>query len=293
MRTGRTTRRSSSTASPRYVRISTAGGHHVGTYGDSAMGVVIGQLQVYSQGGAAVVSPQVLNFGSIAAGTTRQLTFDIENQSGSPLNISFIVPLGLGNPFVVADPTGAITVAAGQARTVQVVFTPTEVGTYEAMRIGVIGDLGVKYIMCNGSSYVAGTPDLKLSASALNFGTGYLPVGGGAIAEPLVLPVTVSNLGDVALAVSSIVTETTAGPGDAAYSTAPDAAFEVAANPDPSQAGVATVNVTFAPVAEGTYNGQIVLESNDPDESPATITLTGRAVVTQPASVSTQDWMLY
>lgn len=277
----------------RYVRVSTAGGHDVGSWGDSIFAICVAEMRFYSQPSGLTVSPSILNFGSKAIGDPRTLTFDIENDGGSPVTIDMVVALGLNTPYVVTDPTGPVTIAAGSARTVQIQFAPTEVGAYNNYKIGIISQLGVMYVQVNGSSFVAGTPDLALSKTRLPFGTVYLPIGGGA-PDPMVLPVDISNHGDVPLAVSSIATSNLTFPAgsDMAF-TADKANATVAAQASPTAPGMTTMNVSFTPLVAGNYTGQVVLTSNDPDESPTTVTLTGNAVVTQPAGVETQDWMLY
>jgi hypothetical protein len=278
----------------RYVRVSTVGGHHVGSWGDSIYAICIAEMRFYSVPSGLTVSPQVLNFGSNAIGSPRTLTFDIENDGGAPVTIDMIAALGLGSPYVIADPTGPVTIAAGSAQTVQVQFNPTVVGDFNEYKLAVISNLGVMYVVVNGASFVAGTPDIDLDPASLNFGTVYLPMDGSA-PEPVVLPVQVANYGDVALNVSSIVTTNTAYPAgsDMAFTSDKTAAFAVAAQSGPTVPGMGSVNVSFVPLVAGTFNGQVVLESNDPDESPTTVTMTGRALVTQPAGIETEDWMLY
>jgi len=288
--------------SARYVRLSTAGGHHVGTYGDSAMGVVITQLQVYSSVGNIRVSPQVLNFGALAANTTAMKTFDIENESGSPLEVDMVVPLGLDPPYEVLTAT-PLTVPANGAQTVQVQFAPTEIGDYRNFKVAVIGTFGVMYVTVNAQSFIGGTPDVTVNGiwdvstvkPNIDFGTFYLPLN-TAITPDLAIVKTIAleNLGDVALAVSSIVTTTTAGQTGSmdAFSSDLDT-ITVPAQASPTAPGAGTVTVSFLPLADGNHSGEVYLTSNDPDESPATVTLFGRVVQTTPASVEGSDWMLY
>ena len=60
---------------------------------------------------------------------------------------------------------------------------------------------------------------------------------------------------------------------DAAFTSDKTEAFAVGAQSGPTAPGMATLNVSFVPLVAGNFNGQVVLESNDPDESPATVTL--------------------
>ena len=116
------------------------------------------------------------------------------------------------------------------------------------------------------SDCVAGTPDIQLMPSTLAFAS-------VAISGSKDLTTQVQNLGTADLNVSSI--SLCAGTS-AEYSWSPVSAFTVAA------AGNQVLTVTYAPVDAGQDNGCLSISSNDPDEDPIELTLSGEGVACTP-----------
>jgi len=100
------------------------------------------------------------------------------------------------------------------------------------------------------------TPDIAITPDSLDFGS--LPVG-----RTTTDTLTISNTGDADLTVSNI---TTSG---APFSVQFDGEFTL--QPGESR----DIAVTFAPQAEGEFNGTLTIASNDPDESELVVQLTG------------------
>ena len=281
----------------RYVRISTAGGHDVGSYGDSPMAVSLAQLRFYAEAGEVRCAPDALDFGSVPLGSPATLLFEIENASDAPARLDVVAALGTPTPYSVNYPTEPPEIAPGTSFLCSVLFDPAELGAsdYRDYKIAAVGGFGVRYVTLRGSAFAAGTPDVRIEPASLNFGTVYLPLDASP-AAPVSRTFEVRNLGDSLLEVTPLeplATDVPEEPAGDPFAAVPATPFTVPAAADAWSPGVHEMALTFSPTAPGNYSGYVALATNDPDAPRTTVTLTGRAVVTQPAAVHQQDWVLY
>jgi hypothetical protein len=121
--------------------------------------------------------------------------------------------------------------------------------------------------------YEAADSDCSVSAPDINLDPSMLAFASVAIADSKDLMTQVQNLGTADLNVTSI--SLCAGTSSE-FSWSPVGPFTVAA------AGNQVLTVTYAPVDEGQDSGCLSISSNDPDEDPIELTVSGEGVVCLP-----------
>lgn len=112
---------------------------------------------------------------------------------------------------------------------------------------------------CRTTSFQTAQPSLQLSATSLDFGS--LPV-----LNSKSLPLTLTDVGEADLSVSSIAI------------TPADGTFALQGTPPtsvPGGGGAQTLTLVFTPPQQQTYQATLTLQSDDPTHPSATVTLTG------------------
>ena len=202
-------------------------------------------------------SDLTINFGGIYVGQNQTYTITISNSGLKNLNISQITTSG---NFDVAFPNSKsadLDIDSGEYTTIEVTFQPDAVTTENGQIIIQSNDADnsvvVIDIIGNGLAY---EPDIEIANSSndtIDFGTLLAnEIGTGTI--------TINNTGINTLEISSIVAPT---------------GFTINSNtlsiaPGESQ----VVNVTFTADQTTTLSGNLIINSNDPDEPELTVTLT-------------------
>lgn len=209
-------------------------------------------------------SPNPLSFGSVTTGQTSTQAITVSNLGSADLTVS-AATLGAGSSssFSVGAGVFPATIAPGAAVSLPVTFTPgsatAAAGTVELASDD--PDEAVHVVSLAGNGSANPVPDVNASPNALAFGQ----------VERLTcktLTTAVQNLGSANLNVSSI---TRSFLTSAEYTFTP-ASFTLA--PGGSQ----TLTVKFCPTDTGLEFGGLTVTSNDPDENPYGITLTGEGV---------------
>src|SRR5439155_21381482 len=180
-----------------------------------------------------VVSPSSLNFGSVVVGQSRTQVFAAFNAGQLVLTGSVTVAL----PFSVVDPgAGSFSVETGQTGLVQVAFTPTQPGSFNAQAL--FSSNGG-----NATNALSGTglapARLAVSPPGLDFG---LVVAGTVTQASFV----VANLGDVL--VSNAVVNVGSGP----FSILGPISFDLPAH------NSTNVVIQFAPSTEGVFSNNVI-----------------------------------
>lgn len=197
------------------------------------------------------VLPLSLTFVSQLAGTTRaSQAVTIQNTGAAVLNVASITATG---DFSVASSTCSTTLASRTSCTVNVAFTPSQVGTRTGMLT--IGDDGMGAPQMVALSGTGVAPIASISTTSLTFAA--QPVSSTSSQQA----VTLTNNGNAPLAISSIYTA-----GDFADT-------NNCGNPVPAS-GSCVINVTFAPSGPGARNGALTIVSNALG-GPAAVSLTG------------------
>jgi hypothetical protein len=203
------------------------------------------------------VTPASLAFGAVNVNTTSPAqAITVTNTGTAPLNVT---ALTTSSPRYVASPSGTLpSIAPGHSATVQVTFTPTAVQSYSATLTMTTNDpshptVSVPLTGSGGQAAATWTP------ASLDFGA----VETGATAS---LNLTITNSGSATLHVTGI----TASPPVFTASPA-----QLSVPPGGSQ----TIQVTFSPVATGSYPANLDFQTDDPSHASVSVPMTGTGIV--------------
>lgn len=205
--------------------------------------------------GALSFSSATLNFGSVAAGTSKSLAIAATNTGATSITISS-APVST-QYFGVTSPTLPVSIAAGQSATITFNFTPNAAGTF------------------NATATV--TSDASNSQAAVSLsGTGTSSTTAGQLT---VSPTTL-NLGSVVDGTSNSTSGTLTASGASVTITGAatnNSVFSLGGLSLPATipAGKSTsFQITFSPTVSGTANGTVTFNSNA-QTSSTTASLTG------------------
>ena len=145
-----------------------------------------------------------------------------------------------GSPFTAFSQTFSVNVTDGQ------------------LNVDFTGVLRLALISGISATLAQPDPDIASSTTSLDFGAVTVNTSSDAV-------VTLTNTGSQVLSVSNLTLT------DTAYSlVSPTPPFDIAAG-----GGTQDVTIRFTPTTETTYNASLDVTSNDPDENPYNIALTG------------------
>ncbi|MFQ5557626.1 MAG: choice-of-anchor D domain-containing protein, partial [Acidimicrobiales bacterium] len=203
--------------------------------------------------------PGPVGFGSIQVGTLSESTVNIANTGTADLDVSSTSVSGSVAFSIDADTGGPFTLSPAENRDVTVRFSPTALIGYAGTFTVASDDPDSPSIdvTLTGTGVAQPVPDISVPPTA--------DLGSIAAGDTADATVTVTNEGSADLTVSAT---TTTG------------AFSVVAGGAPfTVASGATHDVTvrFAPTTAGSFTGDLSIISNDPDESPADVSLSGTA----------------
>ena len=245
-----------------------------GSIATSAINVKIGATD-YPSGVSAY------DFGNVQVNTPKSVTVTIENNGVGGLELS-------GNPVtddVVFSVTGpAITsIPGGSSVTFTLTFIPAGATAYTG-RLLTINSNDPTYpaytIDIAGTGTAAAVQDIDVSISGMDYLTGST-FDFGAAQQALgssVATFTITNNGTADLNIGSCIvadnpTDYTAGTPASTLLTAGSST---------------TLDVTFTPTVLGTSNGTLEIASDDTDETPYIINLTGRGTLTAVPDISVE-----
>lgn len=218
------------------------------------------------------VSPTYYMFPNLAvgAGPSASVPFTISNAGPDALSIQSVTLTGVAAAdFVIAGDTGESSLAAGATRTVDVAFDPQSVGNKVAYLTITSNDPTSPTLNVYLWGVAEEEPDITLTASSLDFGYRSLDTG-STNAQYL----SIGNSGSGPLTVSSVGIS---GSHAADFAIVSDTG-EISLASGASR----TISVRFGPTAAGDRTAQLLIVSNDPDESPIAVNLSGAGV--DPAS---------
>ncbi|HEV2351609.1 MAG TPA: FG-GAP-like repeat-containing protein [Terriglobia bacterium] len=201
----------------------------------------------------AGVSPSILIFTSLPVGSASVAqTVTLSNTGTAALTISSVATSG---DFAQTNTCGA-SVAAGASCTISLTFTPTAEGSRT----------GTLTITDNNNGVASSTQTVALSGTGDGAVVGLAPAsvtfsGQLVSSTSAAQTVTLTNSGNVTLAISGVVTSR-----DYAQTNTCGASVAAGAN--------CTINVTFTPTAAGLRGGTLTITDNAPG-SPQTVTLSG------------------
>jgi len=209
-------------------------------------------------------SPTTLPFGNVNVDSSSERSVSVRNDGNANLTIGTIT--NPSSPFSkVSDNCSDQTLSPSAGCTVTIKFSPKSTETFTSS-VNIPSnepDETPVTISLTGAGASAGSPDITVLPS-LDLSFPNILVGVTADQT-----ITVKNEGTSDLIISSI--------------TSPPAPFGIVAGVDncsnrtltPNQS--CTIKLRFAPAESGIFGSSLIIPSNDPDENPVTVNLSGSA----------------
>jgi hypothetical protein len=225
-------------------------------------------------GALAVPSTTSISFGNQPLGSTSGAqAITILNEGNQPLqfaNLTFAGP-DKSQFALQFSSCGSNSVPGGGSCSINVVFAPLGVGSYQA-EIDVIdnsgGLAGAKQVIALSGTGVAAAPTANLSPASLTFGT----LAVGTTSGPQAI--TLRNLGSAALTLSQI---TFTGPDVASFGVAASGTTCPTVGGTVAIGSACTVQIDFAPQTTGSKSASVNFVDNA-SGSPQSISLSGIAI---------------
>lgn len=214
----------------------------------------------------------VLAFGTVSTGTTSTLPVTISNVGSAPLEVSGAT-FGAGSSQSFSISTSfPLTIAAGGSFDLPVTFTPGTAGGHGgSLHIASNDpDEATKVLGLTGTGDGSAIPDIAAAPASVAFGQ-------VVRFTCSTVSVAISNPGSGTLTVTNVAR----APGTSTEYTATPTAFTV--NPGSTQ----SLAVTFCPTNVGFDNGSLEITSNDPDENPFVLPLSGEGIPPPVGNAST------
>ena len=212
------------------------------------------------------VSPDAIDFGTLAEGESTTEVLTIENTGSAPLEGDVALTAETVGAFTLSSGAGAFELAPGGSQTVEVIFAPEEASSFE-------GAVAISHNANNEPNPVEVALSGEGIAPAIAVVPANLEFGGVEVGATATQTVTVENTGSdalqgsVSLSGGADVFTLTAGSGD--FTLAPGESREV--------------DVTFAPSEITNFAGTVAISHNASNEpTPVEVSLTGEGLV--PAS---------
>ena len=215
------------------------------------------------------------NFGSLAVGGTKSVTFTVLNTGTAPLYIGAVASMTeFSTTAITASP-----IAAGSSETFTVTFAPVGTAGYRSQTITVPWGADASAtnsftFTVSGTGTAAAAPNINVKQGSSNLASG---TGNYTVANTIVLgttsPVfTIQNIGSSLLTLGAI--------------TSSDPQFTISGAPaSVAASSTGTFTVAFKPTAAGVQTTTLTIPSNDADTLSYTITLTGTGIDAKPLIV--------
>ncbi len=212
------------------------------------------------------------NFGSVLVGTNTSLTFTITNLGDADLTGLSIIIDGADAAMFTVTTNAASPVGPNVATTFTVRFAPVSAGVKTAALHIASNDSDENpfdiTITGTGTVVVVGAPEIAVEqplGANINDG-GNKDFGSVLVGTNTSLTFTIKNLGTAELTGLNIVIN---GADAAMFTVTTNAVAPVGSN------GATTFTVQFAPISAGVKTAALHIASNDSDENPFDITITG------------------
>ena len=203
------------------------------------------------------VIPLEVDFGLVDMGTTESDVVMVSNVGTGDLTVDLPVLTG-SIDFAVSASQFPTAIAPGASEMVLVEYSPSDL-TPDTGEIAIDSDdpdEPTVTVQLLGDATPA--PDIDLLPTALAFGQ-------VLVGDTLTLPATIFNVGTADLELGSLAVV-----GTSEFSIAVDPSGQILA-----PGGLTTVEVTYAPTDTVDDSAQVEIPSNDPDENPIYLDLTG------------------
>ena len=248
--------------------------HHQGNTGRSCMECHNHRFSFANVGISSQLAGQTLDFGSVASTAASFKTITVTNYGSTAVTIGAMgLPVDYTRPFsqtFTKDFCSGQTLAPTESCSFGIRFSPPTTGAYnDSFTIPSSDPAGPATVTLTGTGTVAG-PDITVSNATVRFND-------SAVSSTAVKTVTIINEGSSNLTLGTIAA---AVPLAAPFSIANDTCSGKVLRPTtPSLYEKCTFDVRFAPTAAGTFTGSFDIPSDDPDENPVTVSVSGKGVV--------------
>jgi hypothetical protein len=203
------------------------------------------------------------DFGTIAVGDHLLDYLTVTNAGTSDLTVSNVTLSGTNAADFSIQNGGAFTLAAGNARQIGVLFSPSASGSRSASLNIASNDPDENPLVLGltgtGGNASPSNPDIAVDWTSRNFGS----IASGSNSTQYL---TISNAGTSDLVVSSV---DISGANASEFSASNNGPFTL------SPGNAKQIAVKFTPSGTGNKTALLNLHSNDPDENPLTIPLSG------------------
>lgn len=243
---------------------------------DPDQGLLRVELRGTGASPAIAVNPTSLNFGNVSVGLDSVMMLEVANIGNDDLvlnSYTFIGP-NLTRFTLLNPPTFPVTIPAGDPPLMlEVIFAAASVGPKSAFLLlfNNTANQNPVNVPLSANGVVS---DIAVSDTLLDFGT-------TLVGSEDRLNLVISNVGVGKLVVDSL-SVTGVDLTQFAITGGPQPPFSIAGG-----GGSVTVELTFSPTSTGIKNAFMFILSNDPDENPLFIALTGEGV--EPNIVSTRS----
>lgn len=204
------------------------------------------------------VNKTSLAFTSTDQTATTSKTLIVKNKGGSDLSISSIVSDNNDFTFDNSGCTNATVLSLDQSCDLIVSFSPTSIGNLSAS-LTISSSAGDIIIPLSGP----GVDPVISVPQSLDFGS-------ASILQPVSLPITVENTGDLGLILTTFTFTGTDADIFSFVTNCPDQAMSASSS--------CTIQVTFSPKSTGDKTASLIINSNDAINTQATISLTGTGI---------------
>ncbi len=211
------------------------------------------------------VSPSTFNFGNVVVGSSAMQTFTVRNNGTITLDVISANITGSDNDqFAIENGGGSFSLEFGETHDIEVSFNPTSTGEKSAvLRIASNDPDENPFDVSLSGTGENLSPDITVTPSSHDYGD----VANGSSASQTF---TVRNDGMEDLEVNATnLTGSDAGEfsidsGGGSFTLSPSEMRDI--------------DVSFNPISLGSKNAALRIESNDPDEDPFDVDLTGNSI---------------
>lgn len=215
------------------------------------------------------ILPAAVGFGTVTINTEAYQDIIATNTGNSNLEIGTVSLTGTDPAFsIIEDGFSGKTLAPGSSATLRLGFLPAAEQAYSnSLNIPTNDPQNEQKQLELSGTGVPPVPDICSSKNQILFGN--VIVGQG-----LERIVTIANAGGADLQIGDVSIAETESP----FSLIAEKDNLSAVTLSPGES--ATLSILFAPEEAGTYNASLIIPSNDPDQNPLSISLSGQGQLT-------------
>jgi trimeric autotransporter adhesin len=217
--------------------------------------------------GSGIGDGVYIDYGTTTAGSPITKTFTIRNDGGGTLNLTSLDPNSMPAGFTLTSNLSSLTLTNGQTATFTVRLNATSAGSFQGQIQVASNDSNENPFHINLLGGVTASPEITLTESGVGLSDGgSLGFGTTTIGSAVTKTFTVTNDGNATLTLTSLDPNSM------------PAGFTLVSNLGSTSlaAGASTTfTVRLDAASAGTFSGTISLGSNDANENPFDVTISG------------------